>query len=401
MGVTVADVLGLETLQQARLLTDADLFLTIVRGVAVIEVPVESFVRVGDLVLSTGMGIGHDNALLAQFVVDVAAAGAAALVIGVGEYVATVPQAMIVAANEHKLPLFTIPWEVRFSTIIEAILRLLLQAQATRNRRGDVVWSLARGTYLSGEQARMAAQHVGYDLSRHYTAVVGQIHEPSRAGQAADESAEHIVTVAEDVARRRHQHLLAAWQGATVLLFCETGEDNTDTEVIAQLLDTLHTRVPNAAVTWGMGRSQVNGASFQRSYAEAELACQIGLRVWGIGSVTDIRRIGSVRVLLQIARTEESHALWQDYLGPLLTYDRQRTGKLLATLAAYLEQEGNRSAIARQLHIRRQSLEYRLRQIEQLTRRSLRDADDRFAFALSMELYKLQREGDASFTTSQ
>jgi purine catabolism regulator len=79
MGVTVADVCGIGPLQHARLLTDADQLLAIVRGVAVIEVPVESFVRVGDLVLSTGMGIGHDDALLAQFVVDVAAAGAAAL----------------------------------------------------------------------------------------------------------------------------------------------------------------------------------------------------------------------------------------------------------------------------------------------------------------------------------
>ncbi|MDP9379573.1 MAG: PucR family transcriptional regulator ligand-binding domain-containing protein [Chloroflexota bacterium] len=55
-------------------------------GVSVIEVPVEIFVRRGELILSTAMAVGRDEALLSAFVGEVAAPGAAALVLNLGPY---------------------------------------------------------------------------------------------------------------------------------------------------------------------------------------------------------------------------------------------------------------------------------------------------------------------------
>lgn len=159
---------------------------------------------------------------------------------------------------------------------------------------------------------------------------------------------------------------------------------------IKSFLEEVQTQLPIRSISWGISYSRMGVSSLPQSYSEAELACHIGVHTSGVGSVTHCADTGSARVLLRVAHTEESRALVQDYLGPLLEYDRRRSGALLHTLVVYVEQEGNRSSTARQLHLRRQSLDYRLSQIQQLTGRQLRNPQDRFAFALSLQLYQLQ-----------
>lgn len=203
MSFTVSDALALSGLQYAQALTQSSTRTCLVRGVAVIEVPVETFVREGDLVLSSAMGVGHDEALLVQFIEEIAASGAAALVISVGVYVHVVPQKVIAAAEARGLPLLTLPWKVRLSDVIEAVLRELIRVQTERSRRDDVVWSLATGGYASIEQARFRAQQFGYDLSRSYAAVFGQLHTGNDDEQEIGRAAEYVLAIAEDVAYSR------------------------------------------------------------------------------------------------------------------------------------------------------------------------------------------------------
>ncbi|MBZ9784593.1 PucR family transcriptional regulator ligand-binding domain-containing protein [Pseudomonas sp. REP124] len=63
----------------------------------------------------------------------------------------------------------------------------------------------------------------------------------------------------------------------------------------------------------------------------------------------------------------EARALVGRYLGPLIEHDRTQRAALLATLMAFLENDGNWKATALDLDIHRQTLVYRLKLVEQLT----------------------------------
>lgn len=63
----------------------------------------------------------------------------------------------------------------------------------------------------------------------------------------------------------------------------------------------------------------------------------------------------------------DARALVARYLGPLIEHDRLQEACLLATLARFLDNDGNWKATAFDLGIHRQTLVYRLRLIEQLT----------------------------------
>jgi purine catabolism regulator len=113
------------------------------------------------------------------------------------------------------------------------------------------------------------------------------------------------------------------------------------------------------------------------------------MSVRGQGFITHVSKTGMYRALLKISRDPESQQFWKPYIEPLLTYEQTRGMPLLQTVETYVETRGNVSETARRLHLRRQSLLYRLHRIEELIRCDLSDAHDLFSLELGLRLYRL------------
>lgn len=130
MPLAVDEVLAFDILRAARPVAGLrHLARREVRSVAVIEVPVDEFVRAGDLVLTTAMDVGHDPVLFAAFVRDVARSGAAALLVALGPYARAIPAEVAAVADDLGLPLVELPWALRFSEISQVVLGRLLDEQ--------------------------------------------------------------------------------------------------------------------------------------------------------------------------------------------------------------------------------------------------------------------------------
>ncbi len=163
MPLSVEEVLDLEILRDGRVVAgNRQLAQRSVRSVAVIEVPVDEFVREGDLVLTTAMGVGHDVALLAEFVSDVGRSGAAALLVALGPHAKTIPDEVLAVADAMPLPLVTVPWELTFSDVSRVVLGRLLDEQHAVVRESLALQErltrlVVDGTDLSGLTRALAA----------------------------------------------------------------------------------------------------------------------------------------------------------------------------------------------------------------------------------------------------
>ncbi len=140
MTLTVADVLALPLMREANVVAGRDaLSDRQVRWVAVIEWPVETFVCPGELVLTSGVGCQAER--FDRLCEQVMSSGASAILVGTGpgRYVEAVSFAARKLADERRIPLVEIPWEVRFSEIIQAIVNSLLEDQyAVIGRAEDI-----------------------------------------------------------------------------------------------------------------------------------------------------------------------------------------------------------------------------------------------------------------------
>lgn len=74
-------------------------------------------------------------------------------------------------------------------------------------------------------------------------------------------------------------------------------------------------------------------------------------------------------------------------IGSLIEHDSENKLDLINTFKIYVENKGNVSQTARALHLHRQSLLYRLKRIEEITKLSLDNADDIFLLELCVRLW--------------
>jgi DNA-binding PucR family transcriptional regulator len=383
--MTVQEIVELPVLRGAKVLTTPEQGLgRDVASVSVMEVPVDSFIRPGEFVMSTGMNIGQDRKLLACFVRDVARAGASALALAIGPYTRRIPTAVIQLAKKEGLALIELAWKLRFSEVSEAILRQLIHEQAVIRSRDDFVWSLANHN-LTEEAAVAGAKHLGYDLSRVFVGLFGKV-----SGSAAiQDQARLAEKLCNTVAARNRLQWFGTVMGDSIIGYLQTSR--TAPGISALLKQVRMLAAGRFTITWGVGRSCRAFADFHRSYVDANAACEIGARVRGVGSTTDATDVLADRILMNLRRDGDAAMLLDRYIKPL---EESRRMPLLATLEAFFHHDCNASEASRSLSISRQAFLYRMARAETLMRVDLQNAEHRFAISLALRLRRFQDRPD-------
>uniref|UniRef100_UPI0018E577E0 PucR family transcriptional regulator n=1 Tax=Glycomyces dulcitolivorans TaxID=2200759 RepID=UPI0018E577E0 len=94
----------------------------------------------------------------------------------------------------------------------------------------------------------------------------------------------------------------------------------------------------------------------------------------------------SHRMLLAAVPPDVSKAFRTRVLDPLLEYDARHRSDLLPTLRRFLECDGSWRQCAVSLHVHVNTVRYRMRRVEELTGRDLRNPLDRMDLALAVSL---------------
>jgi purine catabolism regulator len=140
------------------------------------------------------------------------------------------------------------------------------------------------------------------------------------------------------------------------------------------------------ACLWGISELTVRTANFSNSYQQARQAL-----VYGMHEEPDMSRVfyrNTRRALITtvLAASDKIQNAAEDVFRELQAYDKKTKVGLMRTLTVYLNSNYNATQTARELHLNRHSLLYRLHKIEQLTGLSLNDHEDLFvleSFALA------------------
>jgi DNA-binding PucR family transcriptional regulator len=109
------------------------------------------------------------------------------------------------------------------------------------------------------------------------------------------------------------------------------------------------------------------------------------------GTATVVLAADRLPELLIGGSPEVAAVLVEQTLGPVLLQSRHQRAALLATLRALLEHNGSPTHAAQVLYCHRNTVIYRLRQLEKLTGKSLSDARDRMVLGLALLAVDSQR----------
>jgi PucR family transcriptional regulator, purine catabolism regulatory protein len=269
--------------------------------------------------------------------------------------------------------------------------------------RSDFVQELAKGEFISSDQANSRAKLLGYNIKLPYVCIVGlpeNLEEIFLKRKQDYDSYEHwqesmILYIEEEIfyaAQSLKREVMLTYQREQLLIFLEIPCKN-ENENAPHFLDLVERRLgnllPEVVLSWGIGNYCEGVEGFAESYQHANAALTIGRRKKGAGHRMMYENTRVDRVLLNFAQNQDMKEVIMSTIEPLVHYDEQRNMDLIGTFIAYNQFHGNVSQTARSLNLHRQSLLYRLRKIESLTGLSLIDPDDLFLLDLSIRTWRM------------
>src|SRR5712691_1712577 len=255
---TVSDLLSLDVIRRGspQVVAGADGLGARARWGQVLELAdAAHLLQGGELVLTTGVALPADPALLARYATDLAAAGVSALAVELGRrYVGALPSALVRAAVDSGLTLIAFEREVPFVEITEAVHARIIDAQLGELRASERLHEVFTELSVAGaspdEIVRQAAILAGRpvilaDLSHRVLACEPGSADPARLLSGFARRSRALVSPSGRTAYDEASGWLFTPVGARgedwgrVILVCDRPPGGTDTVLIERAATTL------------------------------------------------------------------------------------------------------------------------------------------------------------------
>lgn len=264
----------------------------------------------------------------------------------------------------------------------------MLKAKAVsdteKRLRGDVLDNIIAGEWREDEVQEHNSR-LRHDLNLPHVILVarwrGDVHPSIR----------RLETLANGVISATNLPALVRPYGEEVRIFFQSeGENPTrDARRLGEMIQQEGKRdYPNSAIAIGIGPLVTSLREWRAAYIDAAAAADFA-RLTHASYPLDAREIGVYRFLSAPGNREALRTLRDNILGDLLEYDQRQNGELLLTLEGFFNANGHLSQTADALHIHRNTLQYRLTRISDLTGLDMSQPDTRLAIQLAVKAKRL------------
>lgn len=273
--------------------------------------------------------------------------------------------------------------------------RKKIEEMTASRLKNDFVWNLAAGNYSSFEEMARQGRYLGFDLEKPYTCLVAEIESDDAFpgpgySSAAVRNAEKIEEIFSSEGRRQKLSIMAAGLSTKFILFAENPDSRPESAIrtfVDAAAERLKEEFPSVRCFWGISESLNEKADFERLYKNASLALQYCLNEKDKRTCFTYKDTKKALIVSALAEHTGIRENAMEALGKLLEYDKTSDMGLLKTLTEFIRCGCNTSRTARNLHIHRQSLLYRLEKIETLTNMSLSEHDDIFLLEIYSRIF--------------
>ena len=296
----------------------------------------------------------------------------------------------ILAGTAHLgwLTLFSAPEDSH----IEALLRLAASSMAVelareqtggRGRRRSFWERLAGGAYADTHAVRDDALTRGVSVAPQYVVVALEGESTDEAGGTAT-----LRNLAAEAFHASDAEMGILERGTRLLLLVPAAR-----EVDVENAQTAATLLPKTAAKRKIALKFSGGVSpavsmleVPRGIAAAETALAITRRVYGDARVAAYVDLGVYPFLFEGADVTALQSFASSVLAPLRDYDEKHQTDLERTLRLYFSVGENVKTASEQLNVHRHTVFYRLRQIGEITGRSLENAHDQLTLRLAIAI---------------
>lgn len=350
--------------------------------VHVIEKPnFSAFLEGNEIIFTTGVAL-EDPEELADIVKDCWKSGISGAVINLGSYIRKLPDGLCDFCNEVGLPLFTVPWHIRIESLMQKVFQMIYEDSKAQNALEDAV--------------RIAIQHP--EQQKEY---INALHSGGFApewrycvGLAQIES-EHIssdlLTTAQRFCQQRGMLALPALLGQTlVVLFANYSAEDVENRM-QELCEELKTTLALPGIPfYAVGRCTKSARCIQKSYLLADKIMALQLRGQLPEELHTYARLGIYKIVIALENQDILGEIHEEYLKPLLTYDRTCGTDYMEFIQNYLKYDGRVHDIAEKMFIHRNTVHYKIRKVEEILDCDLQNMETKLYLLIATMNYQLR-----------
>lgn len=234
------------------------------------------------------------------------------------------------------------------------------------------------------------AADFGADLDRGAGVLV--LRAAPRAAQSG-EWRERVLTLAMRALRSLAPGSLASAGGgeaaAEISVIVPAEDDERLARAAAGLVRELDDSLAGFSLTTGRSRRCADPVDLYRAGNEARLAVNVGDAEGR--SLVAFEDTGAYRLLLPAMSEDpgELERFYAETVEPLASYDEQYETELVATVEAYLDNDGNVAATAKQLFTHRHTVRYRLERVRELCGHDVSATEGREKLGLGLKAMRV------------
>lgn len=366
------------------------------------------WVHGGELLIVSGAASHRPAFNLSRVLREAVRLNLAGAILLFGEhYIEEIPQAIIEAAARKDFPLMTIPWDTPLVDIEESIARAIVLSD--RAPQQESLLALALAGRVSAQEFAARAASAGYPVHAPQVLCAFSFLPENAGGRAVEAlTQETAQALAAALSARSQPFLSCSSLNQIYLLFAVTeaagaaakagtaqraadaspSAEAAAEAVLAELYSLAHARIAREECCAGATLAPALG-DIIILYHEARTALDIA-RGQHLHTAPYVYEHGGLaELIVGSSMTEHFRSFANGLLAPLAAQDARSHGRLMETLAAFVAANGNVLHAARELYIHRNTLKYRLRQIEKALGGSLDDSDLRLKLQLALYVRRL------------
>lgn len=314
-------------------------------------------------------------------------ADAACILIYVNEQFTEIPEELITLGNKLEIPLFEVPWEVKVVQLTREISNYIFKC----NNQDDFMGELLKNILLGKEENVWSGgleNLITLRENKGYVMAVMMIYAQDyyELPKIFNYYRSCLQYALSGLFRNVCSCILK-----NLLVFLIPQEDVDVYKLgdrLQNILNGIEDRNQKLELFTGISRGHENYKEIPLAFKEALYAVQYVESRKEEKVFQYYEDFGIEKILFEMPDTREMERLFRAYIGILVENDLEYDGKLCDTLLAFLENNCDLNITSEKLFIHKNSLRYRLKKIENLTKRKFSKMEDVSEFYIAWKIGK-------------
>ncbi|MBX7419583.1 PucR family transcriptional regulator [Clostridium chauvoei] len=302
-----------------------------------------------------------------------------------------IPKKMIDRADEERVPLFIMPWDIKLIDIIQEIFLKIEEKREESKNAKHFLESILFSQDQAYEDINTLAEFYNINLRPYHFICIFKVKEFNNISYESENVSKSILTSLEEMLSIK-DHTIIPMQYANhlmVLVLADNSEEiKNSLKATEAVFNIMNSRYSNVEVNLSFSRIRDTYSEIKTSYKEAFKALSLIDIYSKETSVIKYNELGIVKLFVELNDIKEIQQYCYENLGPILEYDKSHGMNLIGTLKCYFENNRHLVKTSQALFIHRNTLLYRLATIKELIQKDLDDAMNNLELFNSILIYE-------------